>query len=89
MRPLLIAVLAVTACGGTRSTSDAGGTACSATQRLLDCGCGCCGGSTPTQACLRTREDFEAKSNEIAVRNEGTHCATAGCSLGVEYVCCP
>jgi hypothetical protein len=54
------------------------------------CGCGCCGGTSPTPVCYypalgETTALFQAKDEEV---RQTTNCLAAGCSRGQRYVCC-
>jgi len=65
-------------------------TVAACTGELVACGCGCCGGSTPTAVCYyptlgETTEALRAADEEV---RGSTNCALAGCSRGDRYVCC-
>ncbi|MEW5738988.1 MAG: hypothetical protein AB1938_08670 [Myxococcota bacterium] len=91
----LVLVLVVSGCasaaGADAGSTDAGRDGgCTSGRTYLDCGCGCCGGTTPTRRCVYSSrgEDFDALVRQAEETLANTDCATAGCSLGVELVCC-
>jgi hypothetical protein len=83
-----------TAAGGEASAGEAsvdGGGAASCSDGYRACGCGCCGGQTPPVMCVYPELDDDlAKiiAADVARRNDLQGCAAAGCSVGVDYVCC-
>jgi hypothetical protein len=82
------------ALGGGPSTAEAGastaGGASGCNRSYHACGCGCCTTQT-TQSCVYpgVGPSFdELVAADIARRNDTAGCATAGCSLGQDYLCC-
>jgi hypothetical protein len=61
-----------------------------AVESYLACGCGCCGGEEPTQACIyRSKGDDLSKIIEDDKKTgQGPGCAVMGCSLGINYTYC-
>jgi hypothetical protein len=62
----------------------------SCTGDFLACGCGCCGGTTPNNACYypalgESTALFQAQDEAV---RQSTNCNLAGCSMGRRYVCC-
>lgn len=60
------------------------------TAEFLACGCGCCGGTTPTMVCYypalgETTASLRAADEQV---RQSTNCELAGCSFGRRYVCC-
>jgi hypothetical protein len=76
---------------GARDAATVGdGPAPGCTNEFVACGCGCCGGTTPTTVCYypelgETTAWFAAQDEQT---RQGANCAMAGCSLGRRYVCC-
>jgi len=57
----------------------------------LACGCGCCGGQDAPLTCVypelgQTLTSIMAA--DLARRHDTAGCASAGCSRGIDYVCC-
>jgi len=73
-------------------TGDAGAAGASeeACGDYLACGCGCCGGASPSHACYYP--DLGDTLAGVIAQDEATAdsetCANAGCALGTEYHCC-
>ena len=76
--------------GGADGGVDAGAPQCSVGRTYLDCGCGCCGGTTPSRQCVYSSrgEDFDALVREAQAAVAATDCSVVGCGLGTELVCC-
>lgn len=76
---------------GARDAATVGdGPAPGCTDDYLACGCGCCGGTTPTNVCYypelgETTAIFAAQDAQV---RQSTNCATVGCALGRRYLCC-
>jgi len=70
--------------------ADGGPPQCSVGRTFLDCGCGCCGGTTPSRQCVYSSQgqDFDALVRAAQDALANTDCSTVGCSQGVEWVCC-
>lgn len=68
--------------------SAGGAPSCEGTYRA--CGCGCCGGQTASITCAYPAQGDDL-ANIIAADKEASQsplCAAAGCSAGLDYVCC-
>lgn len=54
------------------------------------CGCGCCGGQAITPTCVYPTAggDLASIIAEDERASQSPQCAAAGCSAGVDYVCC-
>jgi hypothetical protein len=54
------------------------------------CGCGCCGGTTPTSACYYPERGDLLSSIIAADQAAGAdpECESAGCALGIRHLCC-
>ncbi len=54
------------------------------------CGCGCCGGATPTPTCYYPERGDELASIIAADQAQSVDpgCESAGCSLGARHLCC-
>jgi hypothetical protein len=92
---LAMAVVALGGCSRSELAArdggvDAGPPQCTVGRTYVDCGCGCCGGTTPTRRCVYSSrgEDFDAIVEEAQAAVAATNCSVVGCSLGTEYVCC-
>lgn len=68
--------------------SAGGAPSCEGTYRA--CGCGCCGGQTASITCVypASGDDLAAIIAADKVAGESPLCANAGCSAGLDYVCC-
>jgi len=82
-----------TAAGGEASdggaTSEGGAASCSGSYRA--CGCGCCAGQTSPPTCVYPElgDDLAALiAADEALKHDLQTCISAGCSRGVDYVCC-
>lgn len=68
--------------------SAGGAPSCEGTYRA--CGCGCCGGQTASITCVypASGDDLAAIIAADKLASESPLCASAGCSAGLDYVCC-
>jgi hypothetical protein len=76
-----------TAGGG--EASDGGAASCSGGYHA--CGCGCCGGQTSRLTCVYPElgDDLAAIiAADLGRKSDLQGCSAAGCSIGVDYVCC-
>jgi hypothetical protein len=60
------------------------------TDSYVACGCGCCGGTTPSPVCYypSAGDSLSAIKAADETTKSSPTCATAGCSLGQRYLCC-
>jgi len=90
-RGLFLFAAAMILMGGQAATAAEPASATVALQQYVDCGCGCCGGTEPTDKCL-----YKSKGDSIenvigrSKKNPPSEhtCAVAGCSKGVRYRYC-
>jgi hypothetical protein len=75
---------------GTSNDAGAAGSPEEECGEYLACGCGCCGGVSPSHACYYPDrgETIASIKAEDEAQAEDPSCAAAGCALGTEYLCC-
>ena len=71
--------------------SAGGAASCDGTFRA--CGCGCCGPSSPSSTTTCVYPELGQSLSpiiaaDLARSHDAVHCAAAGCSIGIDYVCC-
>lgn len=60
----------------------------------ISCGCGCCGGITPTEENAQTQCLYKSKGESIQAKIDQDkaltqeYCANVGCSIPTKYVYC-